>query len=134
MKYLPVHSMDKSVQCAPCGCGCLLPGKLEESKLTMDEFWHALSFWSQKTFGNDHDFGPFRPLSHLKKEVDEVLADPYDIIEYADCIFLVFDACRRAGFRFEDLRQAVNDKFKINLARKWAPQTSDQPTEHVRDS
>lgn len=77
-------------------------------------FWNGLSKWSQSTFGNDASRGPQGPLLHLKKEVDEVLAAPEDIVEYADLIFLTYDAARRAGFSFGQLEQACFAKLAIN--------------------
>jgi hypothetical protein len=96
-------------------------------------FWNGLSKWSQDTFGLDKDRGPNGPLLHLKKEVDEVLENPTDIVEYADCIFLVYDAARRAGFSYGQLEQACFEKLRINKARTWPKPTSNQPVEHVRE-
>lgn len=96
-------------------------------------FWNGLSKWSQDTFGLDKDRGHYGPLLHLKKEVDEVLENPADIIKYADCIFLVYDAARRAGFSYEQLEQACFEKLQINKARAWPKPISDQPVEHVRE-
>jgi hypothetical protein len=109
--------------------GCKLPTKLRDDQLDLEEFWHVFSAWSQATFGNDASRGPRGPLLHLQKEVAECLEDPMDVEEYADCVFLVFDACRRAGFSFNDLRIAINRKLKTNMARRWPSPTSDQPVE-----
>ena len=98
----------------------------------LNEFWVELSEWSQATFGADGERGPIGPLKHLAKEVQEALADPGDLIEYADLLFLVFDATRRAGFSFEDLLAACWRKLAINRARTWPKPSSDEPVEHVR--
>ena len=96
-------------------------------------FWHAHSEWSQKTFGKDSVRGPTGPLRHLAKEVQEVLAEPDKLEEYADLLFLVFDSCRRAGFTYSQLEQAVWDKLEVNKARSWqVPDSPDEPVEHIR--
>lgn len=99
-------------------------------------FWEQCSEWSQKTFGPDDIRGPKGPLLHLQKEVVEVLAKANDLHEYADCLFLVFDACRRAGFNYHQLLQAVWDKLEINKQRTWPDWKKvdlELPVEHVPD-
>ncbi len=97
-------------------------------------FWKAHSQWSQATFGSDSERGPTGPLKHLAKEVNEALANPSDISEFADLVFLSFDAARRAGFTYDELVAAAWAKLEVNKARKWAPPTKgDEAVEHVRD-
>ena len=100
--------------------------------VALTRFWDMLSEWSQATFGTDAERGPVGPLKHLAKEVQECLADPSDLEEYADCLFLVFDATRRAGFTFDQLVEAVFAKLAKNKRREWPRPTSDEPVEHVR--
>lgn len=69
---------------------------------------------------------------HLAKEVQEALADPANPEEYADLLFLVLDAFRRAGFTYRDLIREVGAKLIKNKAREWPKPTSDEPVEHVR--
>jgi hypothetical protein len=95
-------------------------------------FWDLQAEWSQEVFGNDAERGPIGALKHLSKEVDEVLENPKDLIEYADLLFLVFDATRRAGYDIWDLYYACMTKLAINKQRTWDKPTSDEPAEHVR--
>ena len=99
----------------------------------MDLFWDELGAWSQATFGKDEDRGPQGPLKHLKKEADECLENPGDLEEYADLVFLAFDACRRAGFTYWDLEEAIFNKLDKNKKRTWPKPTSDEPVEHIRE-
>jgi hypothetical protein len=99
---------------------------------TLADFWDALGIWSQATFGTDAERGPLGPIKHLRKECDEALAKPDDIVEYADMVFLVFDACRRAGFTYEELEAAIWAKLAVNQKRTWGPKSSDGVTEHIR--
>ena len=101
--------------------------------LSMGDFWLELSEWSQATFGSDKVRGPRGPLLHLSKEVEEALKAPDDLEEYSDLFFLVFDATRRAGFSYAQLREAVTAKLAKNKARKWGKPTNDEPVEHIRD-
>lgn len=97
-------------------------------------FWKALEEWSTATFGTAQERGPVGPLKHLAKEVNECLAAPGDLEEYADLLFLVFDAARRAGFSYIDLETAAWQKLAKNERRTWPKPTSDEPVEHVRES
>ena len=120
--------------------------------MRLDQFWYELSVWSQQTFGSDEVRGPEGPLKHLVKEVlceilgddrtevDNYLSCPgpndknlHDLGEYADLLFLVFDATRRAGFTYEQLCKAVEDKLAVNKARKWSAPSATDPVEHVRE-
>lgn len=128
------HSMNATLACRECmdHRGCHIAYRLMHDRLSFAEFWDMLAAWSQQTFGDDAERGPRGPLLHLRKEVDEALEKPTDIMEFADLQFLVFDAARRAGFTFEQLRVAVNQKLKVNQSRLWNRPTTDEPVEHVR--
>jgi hypothetical protein len=100
----------------------------------MKEFWRQQAEWSQATFGLDNERGPVGALKHLAKEVQEAQADPTDLEEYADCLFLLFDATRRAGFTYNQLLLKAFEKLDKNRLRKWPkPSTNDEPIEHVRE-
>src|SRR5581483_2899425 len=90
---------------------------------TLEDFWNELSVWSQATFGLDQLRGPTFSLKHLAKEVQECLAAPHDLEEYADLQFLVFDAARRAGFSYAQLVEAVRHKLAVNRSRQWPKPT-----------
>lgn len=124
-----------NVPCSACGdlYGCHLPGKLRSDRLTFEQFWHCQAAWSRATLGSDAERGPEGPLKHLAKEAAEALANQEDVMEYADCLFLVFDSCRRAGFSCEELRLAVNRKLKINQSRTWGKASATEAVEHVRE-
>lgn len=105
---------------------------MSDAPCSLHEFWNALSEWSQVTFGSDAVRGPIGPLKHLIKEANEAIDNPTDIVEYADCVFLIFDAARRAGFTFEQLRKAINEKLEVNRQRTWPKEITDAPMEHKR--
>ena len=101
---------------------------------TMWAFWGAQAEWSEATFGTIAERGPIGPLKHLKKEVDETLAKPHDLEEYADMLFLLVDATRRAGFTYDQWVEKAFEKLEKNKKRTWAkPTASDEPVEHIRE-
>jgi hypothetical protein len=109
-------------------------GEVLPANASLEVFWQHQSAWSQATFGPDSERGPIGPLKHLAKEVAEVMKDPHDLMEFVDCLFLIFDSTRRAGFNFDQLREAAWKKLAINKARKWqTPPKGDEAIEHVRD-
>jgi hypothetical protein len=99
----------------------------------LHQFWNEQSEWSQATFGKDSERGPIGPLKHLEKEAKEAQSDPTDIMEFVDCLFLVFDASRRAGFTLPQLTNAAFRKLEINKQRNY-PKTTDMnaAVEHER--
>ena len=96
-------------------------------------FWNNQAAWSRETFGADEVRGPLGPLKHLEKEAKEAQENPDDEFEYADCLFLLFDAARRKGMTLQQLIETCEVKLEINKLRKWNKPTDDGPVEHVRD-
>ena len=70
---------------------------------------------------------------HLAEEAKEAAADPADIIEWADCMILLLDGARKAGFTTHDLYQAVLRKMDINYKRKWGAPDADGVVRHVEE-
>jgi Protein of unknown function (DUF550) len=91
------------------------------------------SDWSRETFGSDEVRGPNGPLERLEKEAKEAKENPKDIMEYADCLLLVLDASRRAGFSVYQLLKAAQEKVKMNKRRTWpALQDPNKAIEHIK--
>lgn len=82
--------------------------------------------WALETFPLST---PASCIEHLRREVEELLADPTDHLEIADCIFLLADACQRAGI---DLVAALIEKLAIVRARKRGEPDAQGVVEHVR--
>lgn len=108
-------------------------GVITELGIHLADLCENLADWSRETFGSDEERGPIGPVKHLKKECDEVMANPTDREEYADMLILVIDASRRAGIMPMQLLELAEAKVKKNKSRKWPKPTSDEPVEHVRD-
>lgn len=86
--------------------------------------------WSQATFG---DVGPIGPLKHLRREVKEVIAKPYDLSEWADMQFLLWDAQHRAGITDEQITQAMIEKLAVNKLRDWPEPKDGEPRLHIKE-
>jgi len=85
--------------------------------------------FTEKTFGKGTVKGK---ITHLAEELEEVLADPDDRHEWADCMILLLGAARCAGLDMNDLHQAMQEKMDINRKRKWGPPDEDGIVRHVR--
>lgn len=96
--------------------------------------WYEHQRWSYGTFGGPEVKGPIGPIKHLGKEQKELLENPNDASEYADCMFLIMDAARRQGLGLQGLLKAMADKQKILWTRDYKadPNKPDEPVEHNR--
>ena len=67
-------------------------------------------------------FPDARSIEHLKKlkhEADEAIAEPQNLVEYADILLALFGAAYKAGFTYEQLLEASEGKFEIVQKRTW---------------
>lgn len=90
----------------------------------------AHAAWSLRTFGALP--GPIGALRHLILEAGEAIENPTDAAEYVDCLFLVFDAARRAGFDLDALSAEGWRKLAVLERRTYRPAPDGQPSEHDR--
>jgi predicted house-cleaning noncanonical NTP pyrophosphatase (MazG superfamily) len=88
--------------------------------------------WSDQKFGENRE--PTALLNHLKKEVDEIIREPYDLEEYADAFMLLVDAARLAGFNMTDVFNAMWLKFEKNKNREWGLPDENGVVEHIRNN
>lgn len=89
--------------------------------------------WSRETFGPHARTAGV--LAHIRKELDEVAANPGDVTEWADVIILAIDGAWRAGHEPRAIIDALIAKQAENEARTWPDWRTarqDQPIEHVR--
>lgn len=89
--------------------------------------------WSTRTFGpGQRTLGV---LDHIRKELDEIAADPTDLGEWVDVIILAFDGAWRAGWEPQAILDAIAAKQARNEARTWPDwrtMSPDQAIEHDR--
>jgi dATP/dGTP pyrophosphohydrolase len=100
--------------------------------LSPETVWRRQEAFSNETFGPSSFCGPIASLKHLITEAGEALKAPGDVVEYADCLLLVFDAARRAGFSIAELFDAALYKIEVNKLREWPDWRTADPTEPVQ--
>ena len=89
--------------------------------------------WSRATFGPGSRLHGV--LDHIRKELAEIEADPRDLAEWVDVIILAFDGAWRAGWKPQEIIDAIVAKQAKNEARTWPDwraMSPDQAIEHDR--
>ncbi|MCK9445841.1 DUF550 domain-containing protein [bacterium] len=82
----------------------------------MKEIYNKMGEFSVKVFNKNNSIDHIRKL---KDEADELINDPLDITEYADCFLCLFASAYKAGFTHDEILKACDDKYHILLNRKW---------------
>lgn len=75
-------------------------------------------------------------IEHIKKELVEIEAKPYDLKEWIDVVILAFDGAWRSGANPEEIARIFESKQTINEGREWPDWRTCDPNnaiEHVRD-
>lgn len=86
---------------------------------------HRISEWAEKTFPNQSTSAK---ICHLADEVAEVMENPNDGEELADCAILLFNLAERAGV---DLMSEVEKKFAKNRKRIWGKPDERGVVKHI---
>jgi len=84
----------------------------------------------------DNVFGQSNPVSklhHLQEEVAELIEEPEDTLEWADCMILLIDAAKKAGHDMDDLYGFIQAKMDINKKRKWSAPDENGVVRHVKE-
>jgi hypothetical protein len=90
--------------------------------------------WSRKTFGPGRRSNGI--VSHIRKELLEIEADPDDLTEWVDVVILAMDGFWRHGGDPKDLLGFLLLKQERNMARQWPDWREigeDQAIEHRRE-
>ena len=75
--------------------------------------------FSNETFGTPSERTCIAPLLHLQEEVVELIENPADTMEWADCMLLLLDAARRKGHSPDQLFDFCYEKLQVNKKRTW---------------
>lgn len=73
---------------------------------------------------------------HITKELEEIKADPNDLMEWVDVILLALDGAWRAGYEPKEIAKGISAKMAKNEARQWPDWRTADPSkaiEHVRE-
>lgn len=90
--------------------------------------------WSRDTFGPGPRLAGV--LDHIRKELDEIAADPTDLSEWVDVIILALDGAWRAGHDPLWIIRGIKAKQARNEARTWPDWRTadpDKAIEHVSE-
>ena len=96
--------------------------------------FYEITEWQSKTFG---EATALSKIAHLKEEIEELLSDlqtnsDHKRSEWADCFILLFGAAKLDGMTFGDIISAIDDKMKVNYARKWGKPKENGVVNHIR--
>lgn len=102
-----------------------------ERTVDLDAFQATTITWARATFPTTTVEST---LKHLVREIGEVLKDPADIVEWADCYLLLMNAAAIAGHPVSAIVEAAKAKAAVNRSRKWGAPDADGVVEHVREA
>ncbi len=95
---------------------------------TLDSVLAEVNAWQAETFPRAT---PASVVEYLRREVQELVADPTSTSELADVIFLAVGLAYELGV---DLTTIVAEKLAINKARRWGEPDFLGVVEHVRET
>ena len=58
-------------------------------------------------------------IEHIREELEEVQANPFDLYEWVDVLILAFDGAWRAGHEPAEVIAAIKAKQERNEKRVW---------------
>lgn len=93
----------------------------------LDRITREIHDWQAVTFPRAT---PASVVEHLRREVAELVDDPTDTSELADCYFLLVGLAYELGV---DLTTVVARKLAVNRARTWGEPDDQGVVEHVRE-
>lgn len=80
-------------------------------------------------------FGPTGRLlgivDHIRRELIEVEAEPYDLEEWVDVILLGLDGAWRAGYSPENIAKGLKAKLEKNKKREWPDWRTSHPEKAI---
>jgi hypothetical protein len=105
-----------------------VPGSIDAAHLARQRDW------SRETFGPA--LRTYGLLDHIRKELAEIEADPFDISEWIDVVILALDGAWRHGAEPQQIIDAIKAKQAKNETRSWPDwrtRPEDQAIEHDRN-
>ena len=96
-------------------------------ELNAIRYWE-MTDWAEKTFPQrtNHSI-----LTHLRRELDEIEANPDDVEEWADAMLLFLHGLRERKIDLKHLIVALDIKFEKNKKRKWGTPDEHGVVEHL---
>jgi hypothetical protein len=108
-------------------------GPVTAPEMTMANYLRRHWKWGQKTFGpGERTKGV---IAHIRKELNEIEAEPYDLSEWIDVVILSIDGYLRHGGSQEEFMTRLFAKQQGNFDREWPDwrgRSEDEAIEHVK--
>lgn len=96
-----------------------------------DKFAQDRADFSFKTFGTPAEHSFLLTLKKLQHELEELIENPDDEMEWSDCFLAFLDAAQRKGYSINELVEFASRKLEINKKRNWK-KNSDGTFSHVK--
>jgi len=106
-----------------------------------EQQFNEIAKWQKETFEQA------TPLSTLTRLLEEIVELKGELInekahptttnfnrvrmEFADCFILIFGSAAAYGLSFQNICDAIQEKFEINKARKWGNPDENGVVKHV---
>lgn len=99
-----------------------------------EQQFNEITAWQKQTFGQATTLSK---IEHLKQEIIELELDvtANEVnrrLEFADCFFLLFGAAAADGMTYQDICNAVQEKFEINKKRQWGEPDENGVVKHIK--
>ncbi len=94
---------------------------------TLEALFQAVHQWQLETFPAATARSK---VIHLQEEVGELLQDPSNESEIADCLMLIVGVAMVQGI---DIHACLTKKFEVNKRRRWGTPDADGVVKHVQD-
>lgn len=96
--------------------------------------FNEISAWQKETFPEATSLSK---IAHLREEIRELVDDlksnnPERRLEYADCFLLLFGSAASDGMTYEDICQAIQEKFEIVKTRRWGKPDENGVVKHIK--
>lgn len=96
--------------------------------------FNYITTWQNKTFPTATALSK---IYHLEQEIielkKELEADNENkLFELADCFLLLFGAAAKAGMKYDDIIECIDNKMQININRKWGKPDENGIINHVK--
>jgi hypothetical protein len=125
----PVHIEGRWCDNPRCVAPSHVPGGPNLIRLIEDQ-----REFSRNTFGPVYHHK--RIINHIRKELEEIEADPGDLSEWIDVVILALDGAWRSGHTPDEVVAQLIFSMARNRNRKWPDwqqrSEDDEPMEHVR--
>lgn len=87
------------------------------ASLPWDSIQNDVTDFARDRFGHN---GVGGPMQKLPEEIKELMEDPFDPFEYADCFLILMHMAKEAGVSMAEIKEACYEKhYEINMERTW---------------